>query len=74
MGLRSPFRVKRGIFYAPRNASLKHPRRQTSSGSLEEQTAMAKSSMVASAISQNLFFSNPKIRLPLKNFSSWGYN
>jgi hypothetical protein len=36
-------------------APLTHPRRPTSSGSLEEQTEKAKSSMVAAAISQNLY-------------------
>jgi hypothetical protein len=35
-------------------APLRHPRRPTSSGSLEERISKAKSSMVATAISQNI--------------------
>jgi len=35
-------------------AALRHPRRPTSSGSLEERMSKAKSSMVAAAVSQKL--------------------
>ncbi|NIO49109.1 MAG: hypothetical protein GTN73_06710 [Candidatus Aminicenantes bacterium] len=40
--------------YAPRNALLKHTRRPTPLGPLEERIPKAESSMVAAAISQNL--------------------
>ncbi len=44
-------------------ASLRHPRRPTSSGPLEERIPKAKSAMVAAAISQNLL----TVDLPLKS-------
>jgi len=44
--------------YAPRNASLRHTRHPTASGTLEERITKAKSSMVAAAISQNLSLNN----------------
>jgi hypothetical protein len=49
--------ILRSLFSAAAElAPLRHPRRPTPSGSLEEQTSKAKSSMVAMAISKNFCF------------------